>query len=192
MNGWIAVLSGLIGAVAALALSSLKDWIVKPRLRITANAEIGGCVVETPAVRSDGTKVEQRYLRLRVDNDGYQTAKGVCVSISRITRRVPNAGNATFDEEVMDLTWPFGHATHVDIPPRTHRFVNLCHTTKATNGDLHFEFDVSITPFRIANVYDRAGTTEVELLASAENVSGRTPPRVRVDYDGTFHGVKFV
>ncbi len=144
------LLVAVLGGLFTVMLQQARDWLLGPRLRVTWDRRDGGCVVPTPLVRRDTYPPEKggeaRYLRLRIDNYGYTTARKVCVSIVKITRRIPGSGEDSFDEEVMDLTYPFGTpsgpVTSADLPPKTHRFINLCHTIVELDGEHKFDFDV--------------------------------------------------
>jgi hypothetical protein len=206
----VGLLGGLAGSIFTVTVQYLRDWLIQPSLRVTADPNVGGCVVNTPffevnsyeTLQSDHaiTMVpkavqvgDQRYLRLRIDNDGRSTARNVCVSITKITRRIPGSGQDSFDEEVMDLMYPFGErSTSADIPPKTHRFINLCHTSKRMDGSQEFAFDVAFEPARIKNIYGKsAAEFQIELMIAADNVMGGRARTVSVRYGGTFDTLNF-
>jgi hypothetical protein len=101
-------------------------------------------------------------------------------------------GESKFDEEVMDLTYPFRVGTRADIPPKTHRFINLCCTTKGLNGAHKFSFAVGDPPARVQAMYENSvAGFEVQLVIAADNVAGRRIDRVPIHYAGTFESLDF-
>jgi len=193
----IAVLGGLFGAISTVTVQYLREWRLRPRLIVTWDRRDGGCVVLTPVVHATTLEPlgECRYLRLRIDNDGRATAKSACVSIVSIRRRVPGSGEDNFDEEVMDLTYPLARptrATRADIPPKTHRFINLCHTSRMLDGTQEFAFDIEVNPIRMKVKYDNsAADYEVELMIAADNVTGRRVNAVPIRHGGAFDSLHF-
>jgi hypothetical protein len=195
----VPLLSGLAGSIITVTVQYLRDWVIQPSLRVTAHADVGGCVVQTPAFDKKTLQNvgDQRYLRLRIDNDGRTTAKNVCVSIVKITRQIPGSGQESFDEEVMDLTYPFARGgesvTRVDMPPKTHRFINLCHTIKMRSGEQEFLFDVEVLPIRMKAMYDNsAADFQIELMIAADNIITGRVDTVSVRYRGTWESLEFL
>jgi hypothetical protein len=186
------LLVAVLGGLFALMLQQARDWLLGPRLKVTWDRRAGGCVVDTdqgnPSTHEPTGK--GRYLRLRIDNDGRSTARNVCVSIVKITRRIPGSGEDSFDEEVMDLTYPFGtptgRVTRADLPPKTHRFINLCHTIVELDGGHRFDFDVWPIPIRLIPKYQKSvAHFDVELMIAADNFTGCRIKRVSVLSGGT-------
>jgi hypothetical protein len=195
----VPLLSGLAGSIITVTVQYLRDWLIQPSLKVTAHAGVGGCVVQTPAFDKKTLQHsgDQRYLRLRIDNDGRTTAKNVCISIIKIMRQTPGSGQESFDEEVMDLTYPFARGgesvTTVDMPPKTHRFINLCHTTKMLGGGQEFLFDVEVLPIRMKAMYgNSAADFRIELMIAADNVMGGRVGAVSVRYGGTLESLAFL
>jgi hypothetical protein len=191
---FVAVLGGLFALMAQQA----RDWLLGPRLRVTWSRRAGGCLVDTEQVNLSTHEPtgKGRYLRLRIDNDGWSTARNVCVSIVKITRRIPGSGEDSFDEEVMDLTYPFGTPSgpimRADLPPKTHRFINLCHMIVELDGGHKFDFDVWPIPIRLISKYQKsAADFDIELMIAADNFAGRRIKRVPVRYGGTFESLNF-
>jgi hypothetical protein len=194
----VGVLGGLVGSIITVTVQYVRDWIVQPSLRVTGNPDIGGCVVSSPFFDKKTLEPlgDARYLRLRIDNDGRSTAKNVCVSIIKITRRVPGAGHETFDEEVLDLTYPFARGdepvTRADMPPKTHRFINLCHVSRRLDGHHEFLFDAEVLPIRMNAMYNKsAADFKVHLMIAADNVMGGRIRTVAIRYGGTFESLQF-
>jgi hypothetical protein len=89
----------------------------------------------------------------------------------------------------------FGHlggATRADIPPKTHRFINLCCTMKGLDGAHVFSFAVEEVPIRMRAMYEKsAADFDVELMIAADNATGRRVKTVPIDYTGMFESLDF-
>jgi hypothetical protein len=129
-QAWLVALSGgLAGAVLTQLSTQGLAWWRRPKLRISFSVNEPGCVVDTPADFTDKQGVtkrgQQRVLRVRVSNDGRTTARRAGVAVIEIMFH-PSAGGAQIvTDDVLDLGLAIRGDTQFELPPGTHRFVDL-------------------------------------------------------------------
>jgi hypothetical protein len=102
-----ALTGGLAGALITLSLGALHRYWNRPILGIAFKNDDAGCVIKTPGVYKDEKDqlhtVHQKYLRLKLINQGNTFARNASVCVTKITYRAVGAGDRTFAEEVFDL-----------------------------------------------------------------------------------------
>jgi hypothetical protein len=209
---WITALSGgLGGAVLTLVGQSVKRWWTKPVLFAMFKADEPGCEVETPAklVNRETNEViaecQQKYLRLKIENQGRSFAKNVSVCVTHITYTRPGAGKGEFSEEVFELGLSLGQGRTVfNLAPKGHRFVDLVHTEVChiRNGcslppdrvpqagcQARRHFDFVTSPFRLEDLGFTRGSYHIVVFASAENAASLRE-EFEFSWDGSLYGLR--
>src|SRR4051812_14339421 len=146
---WFLVLSG---GLAGALFSHLIGWWRRPRLKLSFRADVAGCAVNTPAYYEDEAgqriDIEQRYLRLKVENRGRTSAHGVNVCVTRIEFYPPDGNLILFDEEVLDLPVALYDRNIFDFPRRGHRFMDVFAVHESAAG-LAWNFGFVKPPMRL-------------------------------------------
>lgn len=192
----LALSSGVMGALIALAGQSLKNWWNQPVLSIRFDRDEHGCEVETKGAVTFTNIVgqtvtpysvassENRFLRIKLLNRGRTSAQNVTVSITRLSFRAPGTGEKDFSEEIFDLKLAGTEQTAFNLARSGHRFVDLLHTSVFTpvNGQVMVEldkpqegcqarryFDVQPSGWRLEDLGMTKGDYRVALLVTADN-----------------------
>jgi hypothetical protein len=163
---------GLGGAVVT---QWVKPWLDRPILALDFDLGIDGC--ERRYIDfgyDDGYQCQRKYLRLRVRNTGRSAAKDVRVIVAAIS------GAIAFRDEVFDVRWSRGTVTGLDIPSRTYRFVDICHTDYEPRERWLRLFGDEEIKAKI----DELSTIEFEVYVTAANAATREQ-RIEVQTDGT-------
>ena len=141
MVGWLVptLSGGLAGALLTLAGQAFIRRFNRPQPQIRFEADLPGCIVDTPAIVTDGEgrpsldnqgnrrNVQQRYLRLRIENVGRTFAQNASVCVTQIDFTAAGAAARSFREEVHDLrvsrSNPAETRTTFNLAAGGHRFV---------------------------------------------------------------------
>lgn len=167
---WLTALTGgLAGALITLGLQALGRYWNRPILKIVFQNDEPGCAVTTPGVYKDPQgnlhTVQQKYLRLKITNQGNTFAKNTSVCVTEI-----NYGAVAFAEEVFDLKLAqTGNQAIFNLAPKGHRFVDLVHATQESGGPVTLGFDFVTGAIRLALLPFGSGQYEMKVFATAEN-----------------------
>ena len=192
---WIIAVGSLGSALVALSLGfGLKDWVVRPRVRLVLRRN------DDPDEISDRV-VTQRlstgelaaFIRLRVDNRGRSTARNVAVRLLKTLRWDHDGAEWIRSRPELDgrLLQPSNHQMSepdlIDVFPYTDRIVDLVSVQPGEAADDPHTLSIEISrpwPPNGANLLDPA-TWRLELLVCGDNIR---PERcfVTVTFDGNW------
>jgi hypothetical protein len=151
--------------------------------------------VDTPAlenVREPAQivrRIQQRYLRLRIQNNGRSPARSVSAQILKIAHTDESSRHTNFDTEVLDLKVSLYHGLQVAALPRgAFRFFDLVHVSERRDG-IALDFDLAATPIRLTDLNLGRGLYEVTIFANADNADSITRT-VRWKWNGTIEGLE--
>src|SRR5689334_19047678 len=142
---WAVLSGGVAGSIVTLFGQRIITYCIAPELHIDFGEDRSGCRVRTPAM-IDGNEVEQHYLRLRIRNNGWSTAKNVSVVVTGIA-----VDDQEFDEEVLDLHTSISAKLTFDIGRKGYRFVDLFHLVRELPA-VGAMFDFVATPIRFRRI----------------------------------------
>jgi hypothetical protein len=157
-------------------------YCIAPELLIDFRENIPGCRVRTPVI-GRGPSIEQHYVRLRIRNNGWTTAKNVSVVITGVA-----LGDAQFNEEVLDLQTSISGKPTFDIGRAGYRFVDLFHLVNDPPA-VRAAFDFVTTPARFQSIATEPQVFSARVFVSADNASSASR-RVMLRWDGTFEGLR--
>jgi hypothetical protein len=184
---WFLVLSG---GLAGALFSHFIGWWRRPRLKLSFQSDVAGCAVDTPAYGEDEggqtIEVDQRYLRLKVENRGRTSARGVNVCVTKIEFYSPAEDTFLFDEEVLDLPVALYGRNVFDLPRRGHRFMDVF-AVEANAAGLGWRFGFVAPPLRLYRRAYGPGHYFVTVFASANNARS-VVRRFQWYWDGTHRG----
>jgi hypothetical protein len=190
---WIIATGSLGSALVALALGlGLRDWVVRPRVRLVLRhaadpEEISDRIV-TKRLETGDTAA---FVRLRVVNRGRSTARNVAVRVLKVHRWDPVSADwiRSRPELVGRLLQPSNHLASepdlVDVFPSSDRIVDLASVdlTRVSRGANPICVEISHPwPPNEANLLETA-TWRLELLVCGDNIK---PERsfVSLSFDG--------
>ena len=199
-----ALSGGLAGAILTLGGQGLIRFRNRPRPAIRFLDSVPGCVVNTPAWLMDEQDkplkdengniriVQQRYLRLRIENTGRMLAQNTAVCVTEIIFRAGGAGVRTFAEEVFDLKLALTRDRAIfNLPAGGHRLVDLVHTQQEPGQQVQLGFDFVRGSARLNTMGFGIGQYEMTVFVAAENCLSVTG-RVRWSWDGTLDGLMII
>jgi len=132
-------------------------------------------------------RVEQLYLRLKIQNEGRTFAKNVSVCVMRIGFRAHGAGERVFAEEVFDLKLVLSGRAVFNLASGGHRFVDLVHATQSEQA-VGLTFDFVESPIRLVLLGFGSGDYEMDVVATAENAKS-VLHLIKWSWDGTLQGL---
>jgi hypothetical protein len=192
---WIIAIGSLGSALVALALGfGLKDWVVRPRVRLILRREDGtGEISDRLVTQRLSTGELAAFVRLRVDNRGRSTARNVGVRLLKTLRWDPASAEWIRSRPELDgrLLQPSNHQINepdlLDVFPHTDRIVDLASVQQGDGADDLHSLCIEISrpwPPNEANLLDPA-TWRLELLVCGDNIR---PERsfVTVTFDGNW------
>jgi hypothetical protein len=188
----IAVIAALFGGgLAGAVFAQVISWWRQPILRVVFNKDDRGCALDTPAeLHTQGGNVvpgQQRYLRIRINNEGRSTAHGVSLCVTEITFYPVVGGASTFDEEVLELPVALSTRVSLDLARDGYRYFDLFCTEDFGNG-VQFRFAFMNRPGRLYLRQYGHGSYSAKVLASSNN-SPSKPATVSWHWDGTLAGL---
>jgi len=197
---WIA---GLVGGILGASFKAIYDYIAyrwqRPLLVPVFYPSEEGCAVETDAKGKDrddkDVVVRQRYLRLRIKNDGRSAAENVTASVIKISFKEPGATPTTFREEVLNLKVSLTEDHPVRIPAGAHVFMDVFFTVrgKEPHGErsavVAYGFEFRANPVRLQTFGFGIGSYAADLFVSADGAPTRLV-EIKWTWDGTFDGLR--
>jgi hypothetical protein len=184
---------GLAGSVLTLGGQALVRHCARPRLQIRFGADLSGCIVNTP---EDGGQqnIQQRYLRLRIENVGRTFAKNTSVCVTRIDFTAAGTGTHTFSEEVNELRLSRSDAatpSTFNLAAGGHQFVDLVHTQQEQGKAVVLIFDFFRAAGRLTRLGYGPGQYQMTVFVAAENCQSVTRT-VKWSFDGTLRGLTII
>lgn len=192
---WIIAVGSISSALVALALAlGLKDWIVRPRIRLVLRDpsqpdEISDRVVTTRMETGD----LGAFVRVRLDNAGRSTARNVCVRVLKMHQWDADSAVWIRARPELDgrLLQPSNQLSMepnlVDVFPHSDRIVDLASVDldRATNAKAPLFIEISHPwPPNEANALE-PGTWRLELMVCGDNVRAERT-FITVAFDGTW------
>lgn len=182
-DGWTQILSGgVAGSILTLFGQQIVAWWTAPRLAIDFHETYPGCRVRTPA-NVGGPQIEQHYIRVKIRNHGWSTAKNVSVAVTGVGLK-----SGDFDEEVLDLQTSISAKPVFDIGRQGYRFVDLFHLVSRSGG-IEAKFDFVNTPVRFQRITAEPHEFTARIFVSADNAASFCR-EVVWQWDGSFEGLK--
>jgi hypothetical protein len=191
---WIIAIGSLSSAVIALALAlGLKDWIVRPRVRIVlrdpSDPEQFSDRIVTKRLETGDVGA---FVRVRLDNRGRSTARNVCVRLLKTHRWEPEQTTWIRARPELDgrLLQPSNQLSTepnlVDVFPHSDRVIDLASVDLARADDGKAPVFIEIGhpwPPNEANTLE-PGIWRLELMVCGDNVrADRT--FIALAFDGT-------
>jgi len=121
---WIWISSAASGAVAAWFLTTIRQWLIRPKLVVEINDTLGS-TVETDTTDD---QLRQRYVRLVIRNKGRTLATNCCAFIDYVSRTDNLGTQYIFQTDLIDLGWSLSTDTIKHIPSRGYRLLDVAHT----------------------------------------------------------------
>jgi len=195
MNGellaaWLVAIGTLLLAVIAIFQDVVRAWILRPKLAVSASTQPPCSHANVTAIKNktslEPDHVSGVYMRVKVENRGNSTARGVEVFAERLAKEQQDGSyrNVTaFDP--MNLVWShIGSPIMEAIPPRMHKYCGLGRIfdpqkrhhfpLQQINGvspeQTVFEFDLQVKPFTKSHVVP-PGKYRLYLTVGAANAA---------------------
>lgn len=164
---WIIAIGSLGSALVALALGfGIKDWVVRPRVRLVLRREDDTEAISDRVVTQRLSTGElAAFVRLRVDNRGRSTARNVGVRLLKTRRWDPANAEWIRSRPELDgrLLQPSNHQINepdlLDVFPYTDRIVDLASVQPGDGVDDPHSLCIEISrpwPPNEANLLDPA------------------------------------
>ena len=190
---WLtAFTGGLADALCTQFIIFMAYLVSRPRLHLAFAATERGCVVDTPAGSGNVTNARQRWLKIRVENQGWTAAHEINVSAAEISFEARTAPVQIFAEEVLDFPLALGAGRSTfDLAPSGHRFVAvfLAEEQLGQRPAAGFAFPAAQTPRRFQQIgIGSIGTYSVRVIATAHNAAAKKR-RINWDWNGTVDGL---
>ena len=195
----VSLLSGLIGSVIGalitVFLTWLHEWVRRPQLSLLFSSFEKGLIVDTPVV--EGPKCGRlRGLRVLVRNDGSTTAHKVTVSMLKFDYAPDNKDQqpASLRDEVLDLNLSITGLHQFDLPPKNHRWVNVCSAVQYETEDPFIVFGFAhgeLLRLRLMG-FGRPGLYSALIEAVAHNAEPSRQTLIKWRWDGTANGLSMV
>jgi hypothetical protein len=174
---WIA---GLVGGILGAFFKAICDYVAyrwqRPWLIPVFDPREEGCQVETDAKGKDkddkDVVVRQRYLRLKIKNDGRSAAENVTASVIKISFKTPRATPTTFREEVLNLKVSLTGDHPVRIPAGAHVFMDVVFTLRDKEA-VAYGFEFRANPIRLQTFGFGIGSYAADLSVSADGAPSR-------------------
>ena len=192
-------LSALLGMIVGILIDlfkrhreDVKAARERPRIQVLFDNAEPGCCIETSVFGGSGGT--RRYVRLKVNNSGRSTARGVSACVTKLTFPSPGGeSRSTFDEDVLDLMLANGRPSPFTLAPGAHRYIDLALVNKPDSpyfGPL-ISLIFEVTPLRLQDRGFRSipGEFGAEVFVSAENAEAER--RILTwSWDGAFPGLE--
>ena len=200
---WKALLTGVVAPSFLLLGQYLIRHFRRPKLQIDVPSG-PGCRIVQQVKGENGDLVSRVWLRVRVRNCGWRTASRCQVFLTRYGPPRQRVLGAVEDFDLAPLIW--AHTEHVeeamrvvvDLPPKTHRFVDVVLGYDLLNVAFSLAEAVDMLNLRSPNVdtgfqsiaAENDGLALELLVVDAE---GRKNSRiVRFAWDGTVSGLRWL
>jgi len=115
------------GGIVVWVLDFLRSWWLRPILRVQLSIPLGS-LVETTSLLGNAEVAKQKYVRAVVWNSGRSLASNCSGTVYEIRITSADGNTYVFSSDLIELTWALSHEVLNNIPARSHKILDVCHT----------------------------------------------------------------
>jgi hypothetical protein len=168
LTGVVGALSAIAGGLVTGAYDSFRDWVMRPKLVLDFDGE-GRGFIPLSERRVDGALIEEKWLRIKLTNDGRRVARECQVYLVNVEELHEGHRRTTSYTDARPLFWP-GYPRECGpraLPPSVSFFADVASVQKTIPGwNFHIKGGLYQSE-KIIGGY--TGTYRLTMLATADN-----------------------